>query len=95
MSHDIESEIRAGIRQTSNGTFINLAPPETEKIIRRLESVLSVNGVDARDIILMVSIDIRRFVKKIVEGTYPEMEVLSFGDISSGVKVDVIGSLDK
>lgn len=95
MSHDIESEIRAGIRQTSNGTFINLAPPETENIIRRLESVLSVNGVDARDIVLMVSIDIRRFVKKLVEGTYPEMEVLSFGEISSGVNVDVIGSLDK
>jgi len=95
MSHEMESEIRAGIRQTSNGTFINLAPPETENIIKRLESSLSVNGMDARDIILMVSLDIRRFVKKIVEGTYPEMEVLSFGEISTGVKVDVVGSIDK
>lgn len=95
MSHDMENEIRAGIRQTANGTFINLAPPETENIIRRLESSLKDNGMDARDIILMVSLDIRRFVKKIVEGTYPEMEVLSFGEISSGVKVDVVGSIDK
>lgn len=95
MSHEMESEIRAGIRQTSNGTFINLAPPETENIIKRLESSLSENGMDARDIILMVSLDIRRFVKKIVEGVYPEMEVLSFGEISIGVEVNVIGSIDK
>lgn len=95
MSHEMESEVRAGIRQTSNGTFINLTPPETENIITRVESVLNSNDMDARDIILMVSLDIRRFVKKIIEGTYPEMEVLSFGEISTAVKVDVIGSLDK
>lgn len=95
MPHEMENDIRAGIRQTSNGTFINLPPPETENIIKRLESSLSINDMDARDIILMVSLDIRRFVKKLVEGTYPEMEVLSFGDISTSVKVDIVGSLDK
>ena len=95
MSHDMENLIRGGIRQTSNGTFINLPPPETENIIRHLDSSLNLNHVDARDIILMVSLDIRRFVKKIIEGAYPEMEVLSFGEISTGVEINVIGSLDK
>ena len=94
MSHDMENQIRTGIRQTSSGTFINLPPPETENIIKRLDSSLGSNHMDARDIILMVSLDIRRFVKKIIEGTYPEMEVLSFGEISAGIDVDVIGSLD-
>lgn len=94
MSHDMESLVRGGIRQTSGGTFINLAPPETENIIRSLEACIRGNGVNARDIILMVSLDIRRFVKKIIEGSYPEMEVLSYGDVASGVDVDVIGSLD-
>ncbi|MEZ2603583.1 EscV/YscV/HrcV family type III secretion system export apparatus protein [Kluyvera intermedia] len=95
MSHDMESVVRGGIRQTSGGTFINLAPPETESIIQCLESCIRSNGVNARDIILMVSLDIRRFVKKIIEGSYPEMEVLSYGDVASGVDVDVIGSLEK
>lgn len=95
MSHDMESLVRGGIRQTSGGTFINLAPPETENIIQSLESCIRRNGVNARDIILMVSLDIRRFVKKIIEGSYPEMEVLSYGDVASGVDVDVIGTLEK
>ncbi|KML20835.1 type III secretion system protein InvA [Leclercia adecarboxylata] len=94
MSHDMESLVRQGIRQTSGGTFINLAPPETESIINSLETCIRSNGVNARDIILMVSLDIRRFVKKIIEGRYPEMEVLSYGDVASGVDVDVIGSLE-
>ncbi|KHN56673.1 EscV/YscV/HrcV family type III secretion system export apparatus protein [Aeromonas hydrophila] len=94
MSHDMESQVRAGIRQTSGGTFINLPPPETESIIRSLEQCISSNGVNARDIVLMVSLDIRRFVKKIIEGSHPEMEVLSYGDVAPGLDVDVIGSLD-
>jgi len=95
MSHELENDIRSGIRQTSNGTFINLPPAETESIMKCLETSLIANGMSARDIIMMVSLDIRRFVKKIIEGTYPEMEVLSFGEISSGIEVDVVGSLDK
>ncbi len=42
----------------------------------------------------MVSMDIRRFAKTIIEGTYPELDVLSFGEVSAGVEVDVIGSLE-
>lgn len=95
MSQDMESLVRGGIRQTSAGTFINLTPPETESIIESLEQCVNYNGVNARDIILMVSLDIRRFVKKIIEGSYPEMEVLSYGDVASGVEVDVIGSLEQ
>lgn len=51
------------------------------------------NGVNARDIILIVSLDIRRFVKKLVEEHYPEMDVLSFGKVSQSVDIDVIGLL--
>lgn len=94
MSHDMESTVRGGVRQTSGGTFINLSPPETENIVSSLEECIKNNGVNARDIVLMVSLDIRRFVKKIIEGSHPEMEVISFGEISAGVEVDVISSLE-
>ncbi|WP_048696923.1 EscV/YscV/HrcV family type III secretion system export apparatus protein [Erwinia piriflorinigrans] len=94
MSHDMEDIFRGALRQTSSGTFINLPPPKIESINHCLEELLQRNGVNARDIVLMVSMDIRRFVKKITEGNNPEMEVLSYGEIFSGVDVDVIGSLE-
>ncbi|MEB5957508.1 EscV/YscV/HrcV family type III secretion system export apparatus protein [Escherichia coli] len=94
MSHNMEDVVRAGIRQTSGGSFINLSPSETESVIKCLEECIRSNGINPRDVILMVSLDIRRFVKKLIEGVYPEMDVLSYGDIASGVEVDVIGSLE-
>lgn len=63
----MENMIRGALRQTSSGTFINLPPPQIESVNKCLEEVLQLNGVNARDIILMVSMDIRRFVKKITE----------------------------
>lgn len=93
MSHELEAVVRNGIRQTVGGTFINLPPPETERIMQCLEKSIHGNGINARDIILMVSLDIRRFVKKLVEEHYPEMDVLSFGEISQSVDIDVIGLL--
>ncbi len=94
MSQNLENLIRNGIRQTSGGTFINLTPPETENILELIDQCLKNNVVNARDIILLVSLDIRRFVKKIIEANYPEMEVISYGDISSTININAIGSLD-
>jgi len=94
MSHNMECTVRDGVRQTSGGTFINITPAETEGIIKSLERCVNDNGINSRDIVLMVSMDIRRFVKKIIESRYPEMEVLSYVDISSGINIDVIGTLD-
>lgn len=93
MPHEMENKIRDSIRQTSGGTFINLPPAETEIIIKQLEICIETNGVNARDIVMMVSFDIRRFVKKVIESRYPEMDVLSFGEMAENIKIDVVGSL--
>ncbi|NEG59859.1 EscV/YscV/HrcV family type III secretion system export apparatus protein [Pantoea agglomerans] len=93
LSNDYESIVRAGIRQTSGGTFVNINPVDNEEIISSIENCLRSHGATARDVVLMVSYDIRRFVKKIIESNYPEVEVLSYGDISSGIDVDIFGTI--
>ncbi|AHF78191.1 Type III secretion apparatus [Sodalis praecaptivus] len=92
-AHDIEEKIRGGIRQTSGGSFINLTPPEIDEILHYLTACLTDNGMAARDIILLVSVDIRRFIKKLVEGRYPELEVLSFNEMTDGIDIDIIATI--
>lgn len=92
-SHDIEEKVRGGIRQTSGGSFINLTPPEIDEILHYLTECLNENGMSARDIILLVSVDIRRFIKKLVEGRYPELEVLSFNEMADGIDIDIIATI--
>lgn len=93
ITNDMENVVRSGIRQTSSGTFINLSPAEIETIISGIASCIDNIGINARDIIVMAPSDIRRFVKKILEVHYSEIEVLSYADIANGVEIDVIGNL--
>jgi type III secretion protein V len=94
ITSDVESMLRSGIRQTSSGTFINLSPHETESVLNGVSGCIADAGINARDIIVVVPSDIRRFIKKIIESHFPEMDVLSFSDISSGVDIDVVGTLE-
>lgn len=94
ITSDVESMVRSGIRQTSSGTFINLSPHETESVLNGVSGCITDAGINARDIIVVVPSDIRRFIKKIIESHFPEMDVLSFADISNGVDIDVVGTLE-
>lgn len=94
LSHDIENMIRNGVRQTSAGSFINITPPETERFISHLDGIMNQIDVNMRDIVLMVSTDLRRFVKKIIEGYYPELEVLSFSEIDKNTSIEIMGTLE-
>ncbi|ATM88348.1 EscV/YscV/HrcV family type III secretion system export apparatus protein [Yersinia enterocolitica] len=85
-----EDTIRQGIRQASGGGFLNLEPAKTDEIIQAFSLALENSYLSIRDMNVLVPVDIRRFVKKIIESRFPELEVLSFNEISETVKVNVI-----
>lgn len=43
-----------------------------------------------KDLVLLTSVDVRRFIKKMIEGRFPDLEVLSFGEIADSKSVNVI-----
>lgn len=90
VSQEIEDRIRAGVRPTAAGTFLNLEPSETEMIIDKLKVSLGMVNIPLKDIVLLTSVDIRRFVKKFIESYYRELEVISYGELTEAVSVNVI-----
>lgn len=90
VSQEIEERIRAGVRPTAAGTFLNLEPSETEMIIDKLKVSLGMVNIPVKDIVLLTSVDIRRFVKKFIESYYRELEVISYGELTEAVSVNVI-----
>jgi type III secretion protein V len=93
LSPEIEEWIRQGIRQTSNGVFLNLDPEQTETIIERLLVGLGTLSVAHKDMVLVSSVDIRRFVKRLIESRLEDLEVLSFAEISDSVNVNVVKTI--
>lgn len=90
---EIEDTIRQGIRQSSGGVYLHLEPEQTNELIQAAEQALENSYLSTRDINVLVPVDIRRFVKKILEGRFPELEVLSFNEVSEMVKVNVIKTI--
>lgn len=93
LDYSLEEKVRSGIRQASSGSFINLSPSEVDSIVEEIAAWLSANDIVSRDVVFLVSVDIRRFFKKIIETRYPELDVLSLGEISDGIDVNVIHTL--
>ncbi|TFT36053.1 type III secretion protein, partial [Proteus mirabilis] len=46
-----------------------------------------------QDYIFLTSIDIRRFVKKLIETQYPQIPVLSYDEITSDIEINVLQSI--
>ncbi|ONC26351.1 EscV/YscV/HrcV family type III secretion system export apparatus protein [Burkholderia pseudomallei] len=93
LSAEFEDMVRKGIRQTSSGTFFNLEPAHAEQLIDLVSVQMDGSGYAQRDVVVLASIEVRRFVKRLIEGRFPELEVLSFGEVAEGVSVDVLKTI--
>ncbi|WP_338474475.1 EscV/YscV/HrcV family type III secretion system export apparatus protein [Pseudomonas sp. MS646] len=93
LSPEFEEGIRRGIRQTSGGSFLNLEPAESEELMDRLSVGLDSVHIAHKDLVLLCSVDVRRYIKKLIEGRFRELDVMSFGEISETVSVNVIKTL--
>jgi type III secretion protein V len=93
VSQDIEERVRSGIKQTAMGTFLNLEPHEMVEIMDLFEAGLSSISIQHKDLVVLTSIDVRRFIKKLLESKYTDLEVLSFGEITDTAQVDVLKTI--
>ncbi|WP_336023646.1 EscV/YscV/HrcV family type III secretion system export apparatus protein [Stenotrophomonas indicatrix] len=88
-----EEMIRSGIRQSQGAAFLNLEPAVADQLLDRICLAFAPLQVNRPDVVLLVSPDVRRFVKRFIENKLPAVAVLSFSEISDSVNVDVVRSL--
>ncbi|QBC42547.1 EscV/YscV/HrcV family type III secretion system export apparatus protein [Iodobacter fluviatilis] len=93
VSAEIEDVVRKGVRQTSNGSFLNLEPADSEELMDAFAVALDGLSIAHKDLVLLASVDVRRYIKKLIETRFRDLEVLSFGEISDSVSVNVIKSI--
>ncbi|MFJ4454735.1 EscV/YscV/HrcV family type III secretion system export apparatus protein [Pseudomonas sp. NPDC089392] len=93
LSPEFEDVVRKSIRQTSTGSFLNLEPSAGEDLMDRLAVGLDSLHIPQKDMVILASVDVRRYIKKLIEGRFRELEVVSFGEISDAISVKVIKTL--
>ena len=93
ISAEVEEVIRSGIRNTSAGAFLNLEPSVSEELMDQFTVGLENILIAHKDMVLLTSVDIRRFVKKMIETRFRDLEVMSFGELTEVVNVNVIKTI--
>ncbi|XBS70282.1 EscV/YscV/HrcV family type III secretion system export apparatus protein [Acerihabitans sp. KWT182] len=93
ISAEVEEMIRGGIRNTSSGAFLNLEPSVSDELMDLFTVGLENILIAHKDMVLLTSVDIRRFVKKLIETRFRDLEVMSFGELTEVVNVNVIKTI--
>lgn len=90
---EIEEMVRGAIKQTSAGSYLALDPDTTNLIMKAMRSTITPQAPGGQPPVLLTAIDVRRFVRKLIESEFPEIPVLSYQEIIPEVKIQSLGRI--
>ena len=93
MDPAVEETIRKAIRQTSAGAFLALDPDTSRRFI---EAVSAASGDYRRQPqvpVLLASMDIRRYVRRLIEGEHYKLPVVSYQEITPEISVQPVNRI--
>ena len=88
---DVEETVRKAIRQTSGGSYLALDPQTTRNIVAAVKNEVGDITRNPNKPVLLLSMDIRRYVKKLLENEMGLLPVLSYQELIPEVTVQPLG----
>ncbi|HAB98650.1 MAG TPA: EscV/YscV/HrcV family type III secretion system export apparatus protein, partial [Parachlamydiales bacterium] len=88
---EIEDMVRGAIKQTSAGSYLALDPDSVQLILHSLRTTIKPTPSGGQPPVLLTAIDARRFVRKLIEGEFPELPVLSYQEIVPEIRIQPLG----
>jgi type III secretion protein V len=90
---EVEDVVRKAIRQTSAGSYLALDPPTAKKLVANIKKeVGNISRFDNRPV-LLTSMDIRRYVRKLIELEIYELPVLSHQELTDEITIRPLGRI--
>jgi type III secretion protein V len=89
----VEDIIRKAVRQTSAGSYLAIDPPTAKKLVKAIQAeVGEISTLSARPV-LLTSMDIRRYVRKLIEMDLYELPVLSHQELTEEITIRPLGRI--
>lgn len=86
----VEGIIRESIRQTSAGSYSALEPRQTTAILQKIKETIG----ERKEAILFTALDVRRYLRKIVERELFDVRVLSYQELGDEVELEILGNIE-
>lgn len=90
---EIEDMVRGAIKQTSAGSYLALDPDSVQLISQAMRSTILPTPAGGQAPILLTAIDVRRFVRKLIEPEFPEVSVVSYQEIVPEIRIQPLGRI--
>jgi type III secretion protein V len=89
----LEAAIRQSVQQTPAGSFLALPPDQSQRVLDQLTALLDRAGTTPMPL-LLASMDVRRYVKKLIEPSQPTLAVLSYQEVGSHRALQAVGRVE-
>jgi type III secretion protein V len=91
LDQEIEDMVRGSIKQTSAGSYLALDPDSVQLILHAMRNIIKPAAPDGQPPVLITNMDIRRFVRKLIEGEFPDLPVISYQEVVPEIKIQPLG----
>lgn len=88
---EIEDMVRGSIKQTSAGSYLALDPDSVQLILHAMRTTITPTPAGAQPPVLLTAIDVRRFTRKLIEGEFPDLPVVSYQEVVPEIKIQPLG----
>jgi type III secretion protein V len=90
---EIEDIVAGAIQQTETGNYLALDPEATQEILKSVKKQIGNLPASAQRPVILTGMNIRRYIKKIVELEFPALVVLSFQELAPEVRVQPVARI--
>ena len=93
LDQTVEDVVRKAIRQTSGGSYLALEPATMQKIVDSLKAEVGDLSQGVKKPVLLTSMDIRRYMKKMIEQDFPSLPVLSYQELTPEITIQPLSKV--
>ncbi len=90
----IEDTVRGAIRQTSAGSYLALDPQVSRRLVDNIKKTVGDLSASAQRPVLLTSMDIRRYLRKMIEQDLYDLPVLSYQELTQEINIQPLARVD-
>lgn len=94
LAPDVEETVRGAIRQTSAGSYLALDPAVSKALVENIKKAVGDITASQQRPVLLTSMDIRRYLRKMIEQDLYELPVLSYQELTQEINIQPLARID-
>lgn len=94
LAPSVEDTVRGAIRQTSGGSYLALDPAVSRRLLEKIKATVGDIASSMPRPVLLTSMDIRRYMRKMIEPELYELAVVSYQELTSEINIQPLAKIE-